>query len=237
MKEPPKRYQGTVFDRKQIDVLQDLLGFKYKQKAVLFAHLITVSYYEYMHEIDLRQKIPNTKNSKRQLKSIAEKSRDLARILEEHPISQELVRRRAASFEEWQAKLHKFEDEDGVIQLWKLQEDRTKKLGELIEALKVVSDEARFFLDNDDEFRRRVHLPPVKDAEKSAVRVHLWPSLFVIWEDAGKSIASGEGPLHKFVTLVHQACGIGSVSASTLGAAAAEWNQKSLRIKSKWEQR
>lgn len=234
MKRIPKRYGGTVFDRAQIEKLKILLDFESDEKVVLFALLITTRYCDYLYKTEVRRRISSVKNSKRELESIAKKSKELARMLEEHPISQKLVRRRAESLEQWLAEV---QDEDGIIHMGRLQEEDRKKLELLVEALKVVSDAAWFFLDNDDQFREAVHLPRAEDAEKTAVRAHFWPGLFVIWEEAGKSVAGGEGPLHKFVTLVHEACNLGNVSASTLGAAAAEWNRRKAQVEAEFEQR
>jgi hypothetical protein len=222
----------------QLKQLQCLLGFVSEEKVVLFALLVSASYCGYLYEVEQRHKISSTKTAKRQLTSIAKKSIALAGMLEEHPISERLVRRPAKNFEKWLEENSKFESDDGVIQIWRLQEEDHRRLNDLIEGLKIVSEIATYYLDNDEQFRDAVHLPRREDEEKTAVRVHFWPSLFIIWRQAGKSVAGGEnGPLHRFISLVHQACGLANVSASTLRDAVSEWNQRRAKMEAEWQQR
>jgi len=223
VREPPKRYEGTVFDREQIEKLRVMLDLETEDEAVLFASLISGSFHVYLHEVEQRRKIPDVRKAKRQLAQIATRSEDLARLLEEHPISEKLVRRRARSFEEWLAGN---KDASGDVNIGRLREEDREELSKLINGLKVVSEVASFYLSSDEHFRDAVQLPRLKDAEKSAVVAHFWPKLFITWTQAGKALAgTPNGPLHKFVSLVHQACGLSDVSASTLRDAVAEWKR------------
>jgi hypothetical protein len=235
MKKPPRRYQDSIFDKAQVEKLQGLLNLESHEKAVLFALLISTSYYGYLTKNELRRRISDVKNAKRQLKSIANKSKELARMLGEHPISENLVRRRPKNFDEWLEGMSEFEDDNGAIEIARVEVENRKKLSALIEALTIISDSAWFFYDNDEHFRDAVHLPRLKDAEKTAVRADFWPRLFIIWRQAGKCIAGSERPLHDFLTLVHQACDLGNVSASTVRDAVAEWKRHDANTQADYE--
>ncbi|MGF9764106.1 hypothetical protein AAII07_54285 [Microvirga sp. 0TCS3.31] len=224
MKTLPRRYFGTPFNRAQIVQMQDMLGLERKEYAVIVAEMIWVRVHECSRKQEVRRRIPEVKAVKRRLDSMSIMAGHLARLLQEEPIAERLIHEPGSFLTR--------ADSDGVIHIDRLRQEDLNKLAELIAALRMVSQNAERYSKDDVDFRCVYELPPLDDAEKLTYRIWLWPTLFEVWEMLGKKVAyTKDGPLHRFISFVHDVCNLPKPSASTLKSALLEWEQDPRRAK------
>jgi hypothetical protein len=220
----PKKYFGTPFNRAQIVQMQEMLGLERKEYAVQVAVNIGVNLELCSQIYEARRRISDVKAAKRQLGRIAVMAGDLARLLEDEPFAEDLIRRPGSFLER--------RGPDGVIDMPALRAEDQKKVADLIVGLRTISDMAEHYVSDDTAFRGVQWLPPLRDAGKRPEVFWLWPRLFEIWELAGRQVAgTKDGPLHRFVSFVHHVCELPSVSASTLRDSVAEWKRDGSRAK------
>ena len=210
-REWPKRYFGTPFTRADIAKLELMLGLA-KPDAVQVALMISGMLVMCEIENDARRRTPEVRIAKRRMEGIRNAAAQLARMLPEEPVAEDLVRVPGTMTDRPELLT-----EEGVICMGKLHKIDQRKLADFISTAQTIKDLADVYLKTDDEFRRLHHLPSACVAGKSAVVLYLWPRLFQIWRWSGKRLAKTPGgPLHRFVSSVHATCRLSSVSPSTL---------------------
>ncbi|PVE22308.1 hypothetical protein DC522_21745 [Microvirga sp. KLBC 81] len=81
------------------------------------------------------------------------------------------------------------------------------------------------FLKNDEDLRHFFDLQFA--TEKSVITTLLWPRLFELWEQAGRRVAhTPEGPLFRFLNLVHEVGNLPEPKHSTFKDAVARWKRE-----------
>jgi len=87
-----------------------------------------------------------------------------------------------------------------------------------------ISAKAKLILDDDLLFRQVLSFPPSEQASRSSVAVLVWPTVFEVWEAAGRHLAkTPQGPLHRFLKLVHAVARLPEPSARTMRDAVDAW--------------
>jgi hypothetical protein len=211
VREWPKRYFGTPFTRADIAKLQSMLGLA-KPDAIYVASMIFGMLVHCEMENDARRRTPDVRIAKRRMEGIRNAAAQLARMLPEEPVAEDLVRVPGTMTDRPELLT-----EEGVICMGKMHELDQRKLADFISTARTIRDSADEYLKTDFEFRELHRLPPAWGAGKSAVVLWLWPHLFEIWRWSGKRLAkTPDGPLHRFVSFVHTTCGLSGVSPSTL---------------------
>jgi hypothetical protein len=227
MRMPPRRYFGTPFNRAQIIELQKLLGLERKEYAVRIALRIAASLLGCWQHDEARRQTSDVKSAKRRLDRIAVMAGNLARMLEEEPIAEDLLRVPGSIL----TRIQDRKDSDDVVSMGDLRQEDLDKLADLIAGLRIVSQNAERHFTDDLTFRCAYRLPRHDDAGKLTFVVYLWPDLFEIWALAGKKLAyTKDGPLHRFISFVHHVCELPRPSASTLKVAVLDWEHKPWKV-------
>ena len=197
-----------------------MLGLEKKSYAADIAIRIQSWVWTCEEEEAARAVIPDIKVERKRLERIATTAAILARLLEDEPLAEELMREPGAMSDRQDAM------EDGVLDMTKLHDIDQRKLMVFIQTAKQVRRNAEFALSDDRRLRLHLGLPKRENAGKSPITSRLWPNLFQTWTWAGKRVAkTNGGPLHRFVAFVHSVYDLGEVKASTLKDSIAEWQQ------------
>jgi hypothetical protein len=217
-----------VFNEAQLKQLQSLLGLERQEEAFSYAHVITVSFEHYLFRLSERKKSSDIKSIKRELSKLTKDAKSVVICLKRSPMAAHVV---------WPHLNDS--DIEGIAStevMQKLWEGDRKQLKRMIDDLQTIAKMAEYYLDRDDRLRSTLHLPKRKDAGKLPYVASFWPILLVIWKGVGKEPAgTKDGPLHRFISLVHVACGLPEVSASTLRDAATEWKQDRKEMDAAWK--
>jgi hypothetical protein len=200
-----------------------MLGLECEEQTFIRALSISVSFCEYLYKYDARKKISDITSTKEELEKVAEIAGHLVKFLESNPIASHLV----WLFPKTQDDLLDFVSAGGIQTL---REGNPQQLEKMIGGLEIIAEMAEHYSRNDEHLRSKLYLPRIEDAGKLPYVARFWPSLLFTWTDAGKDLAfSPGGPLHRFFSLVHEACDLPEVKASTLRDAVE--NSKSLGMK------
>jgi hypothetical protein len=213
----PSCYYGTPFSQEQVARMKCMLGLESEAETIHVAVWIATTAWICTEEDAARQRTPEIKTAKKRLDRIASVASLLAQLMEDEPIAEHLVRIPGT-----------LQDRavDGEIDLPAIRDEDQKKLRDFIGVARTIRIAADHYLADDQTLRFVYHLPPRSGVGKSPVALWLWPALFEIWEDCGNKVAkTPAGPLHRFVSFVHEACGFPEVKASTFKDAVTDWKQ------------
>lgn len=164
-----------------------------------------------------RTRVNNVRAAKRKLNKISTDAARLAVALANEPLAVDLIANPPVDC---------VLDDAGVIDVWATMEGRRKFISGLVDVLTGVSLRAADLSEDDQRFRAKHFIPSPTDAGKTTPAIVLWPNLFQVWMWTGHKLAKTEGgPLHRFVSFVHEAFGLPAVPASTLKDAVLAWEQ------------
>ncbi|EIM26832.1 hypothetical protein [Microvirga lotononidis] len=206
-----KQGGSGLFTRDQVTKLQSMLGLDDYETASEIASFITSVLGSVDYHIEARKKIPRDGDEQERLRDIAKLARKLHRLLAKEPALQSLLSRPKGPRGGRGLTL------DEIAEIGR----RPK---ELLLNLEILAEQSTRQAKDDAEFARvRTLLPNVttKDPEGQIATRMLWPHLFDIWTDIGKRklAKTPNGPVHRFIALVHEVGDLPEPKASTIGNA------------------
>lgn len=209
------RYCGP-FSAEQVEILQEMLGLSSVDVAAEVCNSILGGLFLYSLVKGQKERVGPTTNAKRKLAQIASTAKKLSSLLSDDEIS----------------LCHSDELQEAIgsipilsdLQKPPLWGDAGVSKVDLRILLEQVSLRAGKLSTNDALFRSYYYLPPIEDATKNVETYTLWQWLFILWEQHGRTVAATiNGPLHRFIQLVHEAAGIEPAEGEALRGAVQAW--------------
>lgn len=217
-----ERYEGTPFTREQVDQLGILLGLPDHDLSLIAALHISGIISAFISIEQRRIAVKDVKSAKRRLDRIANLAGQLAQLLKAEPIADGLLPG-AGDFESRRSQ------DDGIYMSQLLQEDRDR-FRAFVDTLQAIRSNANWTLRDDKRFRLAHMLPQADQAGQSPFARTLWPLLLDYWCHAGKRPAlTVNGPLHRFIAIIHSAIEAPEPRGSTLKDAVLQWRQDDRR--------
>jgi hypothetical protein len=205
----------SIFTPRDERALRDALGFAtYAELAPVLLRIgrATLQAWGYNHR--RKNKHGDTELAKRKLVAIGAAARKLAQMIKEDEDTALLV----CEPDDYPSPGNpRTEHADWHAWLEASRQDMLAKLNR-------IDERAAEWIENRDQLRYWAGLTPNGKAGESAIHSLLWPTLFKVWEEAGRPVSfSPGGPLLKFFALVHRAGRLPPPSENTLKSAARNW--------------
>lgn len=183
------------FSAEQLAKLKEMLGLASLEEAGFVAAEICGSIVIHDMVAEARQRTEEFEQAHARLESIRSAAKRLSSLLAQEPLAGTLLSPR--------------ETLSGDIDMPEVLERREQQAASLQNQLAVLLLNAEEFLQSRDHHRVVRMLPTAADAELSSVSLTLWPILFRVWTRHRQKLGKTEdGPLHRFVTFIHEVAGL-----------------------------
>ncbi|CAO4151937.1 hypothetical protein [Methylorubrum aminovorans] len=204
------------FSIEQVDKLQEMLGLSSRDVAIEVCNSIVGGLFLHSLVKGQKERVGPTTNAKRKLAQIASTAKKLSNLLSDDEIClchndelQEALGNLPLLCDLKKAPLW---GDAGITQV------------DMRLLLERISLQAGRLSSNDAHFRSYYYLPPIEDATRNVETYTLWEWLFILWEQHGRTVAATiNGPLHRFIQLVHDAAGLSPAEGEALRGAVQAW--------------
>lgn len=211
------------FDDAQLARLRADLRLKSEGEAIHVAAMIAGRVWQCRWESAARERTPDIEAAQKRLDRIATTAALLARLLDEEPNAEELIR-----LPGWSLNHPKeYVGENGAFHSGKMHDDDRGRLKDFIQTARTIRRMAEDIICDDTRHRAHLELPRKSHAGATPHVVNVWPLLFDIWAAAGMKVAtSNRGPTHRFVQFIHDVFGLPPAAHTTLREAVARWHRR-----------